>query len=186
MIESDALTPGSTFSYTKTTEGKSNNISDKYVIEAKDYTGGNLNLGEYTVILSYPKRINSAARVYGVTSSGSKVSINYTRIDDTTITFTTTYTTFTIEDNGKTNGYITDSGNASVSFTQDVEGGTVYVDKVSGFNGEISTIYAIPDAGYRVSSVKVNGVEIARDFNGNYQFVLSGGVNVVEVTFVAA
>ena len=186
MIESDALTPGSTFSYTKTTEGKSNNIADRYVIEAKDYTGGNLNLGEYTVILSYPKRINSAARVYGVTSSGSKVSINYTKIDDTTITFTTTYTTFTVEDNGKTNDYITDSGNASVSFTQDVEGGTVYVDKVSGFSGEISTIYAIPDAGYRVSSVKVNGVEIARDFNGNYQFVLSGGVNVVEVTFVAA
>ena len=74
---------------------------------------------------------------------------------------------------------------ASVSFTQDVDGGTVYVDKVSGFAGEIATIYAVPDAGYRVSSVKVNGVEVARDLNGNYQFVLSGGTNVVEVTFVA-
>ena len=185
MIESDALTPGSTFSYTKTDEGGNKNISDRYTISAKDYTGADLNLGEYTVILSYPKRINSAARVYGVTSSGSKVSINYTRIDDTTITFTTTYTTFTVEDNGRTNDYITDSGNASVSFTQDVDGGTVYVDKVSGFAGEIATIYAVPDAGYRVSSVKVNGVEVARDLNGNYQFVLSGGTNVVEVTFVA-
>ena len=35
MIESDALTPGSTFTYTKTSEGNNNNISDKYVISAK-------------------------------------------------------------------------------------------------------------------------------------------------------
>ena len=185
MIESDALTPGSTYSYTITNEGNKNNISDRYVVSAKDYTGNNLDLGEYTVILTYPKKVNSTAKVFGITSSGSKVDINYTRLDDTTIKFKTTYTTFTVEDNGKGNDYVSDSANATVSYTENVEHGKVYVDKVSGFSGEISTIYAIPDAGYRVGSVKVNGVEIARDLNGNYQFILNGGVNVVEVTFVA-
>lgn len=183
MIESDALTPGSTFTYTKTSEGTNNNISDKYVISAKDYTGSELNLGEYSVILTYPKKVNSTVKVYGITNSGEKVALDVTKLDDTTITFKTTYTTFTVEDNGRVNDIVSGEGDASVSFTQDLENGKVYVDKVNGFAGEIATIYAIPNEGYAVSSVKVNGVEISKDSRGNYQFALSGGVNVVEVTF---
>ena len=58
-------------------------------------------------------------------------------------------------------------------------------DKNAGRAGDIVVLYAIPKQGYRIGTVKVNGQEIAYDIYGNYQFVLTRGENVVEVTFVA-
>lgn len=187
MIESDSLNYGTNYTYTKTSESTSGNknISDRYVVTATDYSGKETSLGEFTAYITYDKKVNLTVRVYGVKDDGTKVALDVTKISDTTIKFTTTYSTFTVEDGGVVNDNIAASDNATVSFTQDYEHGTVYVDKVSGIAGEIATVYAIPDSGYRVTSVKVNGVEIARDLNGNYQFQLNYGVNTVEVTFEA-
>lgn len=182
VIESDSLTFGSTYSYTKVDEGTANNISERYTVSIKDYTGAEVN-AEYTAYLSFDKRVNSSVRVYGIDSQGKRVQISATLVDNTTIKFTTTYKEFVVEDNGKPQNSISTSDNATVSFEGTVTGGQVYVDKVSGIAGEVSTIYAIPENGYRVESVTVNGKTIAPDLQGNYQFVLETGVNTVVVTF---
>ena len=182
MIESDALTPFTTYTYTKTSTPKGN-INDRYVINFKDAVGEDTTIGEYTVYLTYAKKINSVAKVFVYNENGVKSSISYERIDDTTIKFTTSATEFSIEDNGKVNSNVSYADNATVSFTSEQEGGTVYVDKVSGLAGDVATIYAIAKDGYKVTSVTVNGKVIALDQYGNYQFVLESGVNQVVVTF---
>ena len=148
-----------------------------------DAVGEDTTIGEYTVYLTYAKKINSVAKVFVYNENGVKSSISYERIDDTTIKFTTSATEFSIEDNGKVNSNVSFADNATVSFTSEQEGGTVYVDKVSGLAGDVATVYAIAKEGYKVTSVTVNGKVIALDQYGNYQFVLESGVNQVVVTF---
>ena len=184
VLESDALTPGATYSYTRSKEGTGKaNISERFTVSAKDFTGSELDLGTYSAYITFDKRVNAAVKAYGISESGQRIEQEVTKIDDTTVKVTTNYKTFVIEDNGRVNESISSDDSATVSFTENVEGGKVYVDKVNGNPGEVATIYAIPNEGYRVASVTVNGNAIAQDLYGNYQFVLEDGTNTVVVTF---
>ena len=184
VLESDALTPGATYSYTRSKEGNSKaNISERFTVSAKDFTGSELDLGTYSAYITFDKKVNAAVKAYGISESGQRIEQEVTKIDDTTVKVTTNYLTFVVEDNGRVNESISSDDSATVSFTETVEGGKVYIDKVNGNPGEVATIYAIPDEGYRVASVTVNGNVIAQDLYGNYQFVLEDGTNTVVVTF---
>ncbi len=188
MISSDSLTPGSTYSYTVNSVKTANeNIADEYEINATDYTGKKLDLKEYTTVITYDKKINNGVKVYGINDKGARVLIkDVTLLDSTTIKIVTTFTKFQIIDNGTVNQGFNTEDNASVKLPTKVAGGKVYVDKASGRSGDTATIYAVANAGYKVESVKVNGVEIVADENGNYAFILQAGENAVEVTFIKA
>ena len=188
FIESSALTAGTSYSYT-VTEGSGNgryNINDVYEVSATSTNGNAVNLGTYRVTISYNKKINSSVRVYEIGENDARTSItNFELLDDSTITFTTSSLKFAIQDQGRSNEDISQSDNATINIAAP-ENGTVYCDKVSGRAGDVAVIYAIPNSGYKVGSVTVNGVAIAMDTYGNYQFVLVQGANEVVVTFVEA
>ena len=92
-IESDALTVGSTYSYTKTSGvlSENTNIDETYSISAKDYTGADVDLGFYTAVISLEKKINSSVQVLGIDSEGNNKALSFTLVDSTTIRVTTDY-----------------------------------------------------------------------------------------------
>lgn len=186
-IESDALTVGSTYSYTKTSGvlSENTNIDETYSISAKDYTGADVDLGVYTAVISLEKKINSSVQVLGIDSEGNNKALSFTLVDSTTIRVTTDYTTIRILDEGGYNNDFVQEDNATITI-KETSNGKVYCDRESGRAGDTGIVYAIADKGYTVDKVVVNGVSIAPDQYGNYLFALSRGENVIEVTFKQA
>ncbi|MDD7616235.1 MAG: S8 family serine peptidase [bacterium] len=184
VIESGALTPGSTYSYEVVQNGGKTNINETYTIHALDYKGNTLNLGNYTAYVSFDRKITGALKVYELRGDQKVECKNYSLLDSTTVRIKTNATSFIIEDSSKKQDSILSEDNATVTLNE-VANGKVYCDKLAGRSGESATIYAIADSGYKVESVKVNGKEISVDAYGNYTFTLAAGANVVEVTFVA-
>lgn len=67
------------------------------------------------------------------------------------------------------------------------QNGTADADKTEAYLGDTVTITAMPDDGYAVKSVSVNGVALTADGNGKYVYTVEGIDNVtVSVTFEAA
>ncbi len=195
-LESAKLGYGSTYSYTRRVDDSSRNISYIYEVSAKDARGNAIDLDEYSAIVSFDRKLNNTFQVYemvedaqGNLVKGSLIANQNTRgvkIDDSTLRITTRATRFLVQDTGSKQTPIFNVQDAEVSYEANPEHGKVYVDKVVGAKGDKATIYAIPDKGYKVGSVTVNGVAIQADANGNYQFTLEKGANVVVVTFVQA
>ena len=196
VLESNKLNYGSTYSYTRKVDDTSRNISYVYEVSAHDARGNAIDLDEYSAIVSFDRKLNNTFQVYemvedaqGKLVKGSLIANQNTRgvkIDDSTLRITTRATRFLIQDTGSKQTPIFNVQDAEVSYEASPEHGKVYVDKVVGAKGDKATIYAIPDKGYKVGSVTVNGVAIQADANGNYQFTLEKGANVVVVTFVQA
>lgn len=63
------------------------------------------------------------------------------------------------------------------------EHGDVLCDIESGKVGDIATLYVKGDFLYSVESVKMNGTDLVAMENGNYQFYLVEGENLVTATF---
>ena len=147
-------------------------------------------------VVSFDRKINPTFQVYEMVDDGNgnlvkgaliaNQNTRGVRVDDSTLRISTRATRFLVQDTGsKTTPYI-NVQNATVTYEASPEHGKVYLDKEVGAEGDRATIYALPDKGYKVGSVTVNGVEIQADENGNYAFVLAKGNNVVVVTFVEA
>lgn len=181
-ISSSVLTPGSTYSYTVTTNSTNKNIDETYEIKALDYKGDALDLGKYTAYVSFDRKITGALKVYELVGDTKVECKSYSLLNPTTVKITTSATKFLIEDSDRKENSIVREDNAKVEIKETVNG-KVYCDKLTGRNGESCTIYAIADEGFTVESVKVNGVEVPLDAYGNYTFTLCSGVNSVEVTF---
>ena len=187
FIEDPDLTGSTNYTYTVTEEAnsKSYNINDVYEVSVTN-SRGEVDIGSFRVTITYDRKINTSVRVYVYDSSNNRTAVdNVELLDDTTISFVTTSKKFSVVDGGRNNDSLDVSPNATVTLPTSLEGGEVYVDKNAGRAGDIVVLYAIPKQGYRIGTVKVNGQEIAYDIYGNYQFVLTRGENVVEVTFVA-
>ena len=188
IVSSDKLTQGSTYSYYKKSlnDALANyNVYDQYEIKAKNYNGVDMDLGEYTAVITYGKKLTNSAKVYALNDKGALVLIkNYSLIDSSTIKVTTSAKTIIVKDSGNPTNDFEYSDNAFVNVNTP-ENGKVYVDKMSGRDGENVTVYAVPDNGFKVQSVVVNGVTIAANSNGSYTFQLQKGDNTVVVTFVA-
>lgn len=187
FIEDPDLTGSTNYTYTVTEEANSGsyNINDVYEVSVTN-SRGEVDIGSFRVTITYDRKINTSVRVYAYDSSNNRTAVdNIELLDDTTISFVTTSKKFSIVDRGRNNDSLDVSSNATVTLPTSVEGGEVYVDKNAGRAGDIVVLYAIPKQGYRIGTVKVNGQQIAYDIYGNYQFVLTSGENVVEVTFVA-
>ena len=189
FIESDLLTVGYNYSYTRANNstGINSNINETYTVSATDYTGASTNLGSYTAYITFDKKVSSGVRVYGIGSNQNEVLISDVSLldDGQTLRIRTSFTQFRVEDNGIYNPPILGGESAGVSVLSS-ENGQVFVDKTSGVSGDRVTVYAIANEGYRVESVKVNGNEINKDQYGNYSFTLVAGENRVEVSFVKA
>lgn len=183
-IESDALTFGSTYSYTKTSGELSENvnINDTYEISAKDHKGENVDLGEFTALISLDKKVNSSVQVLGINENGEKKSLKFTLVDKTTIRVTTDYTKIQILDEGGYNNEFSQEDNATINI-KETNHGKVFSDRTTGRNGDIGIVYAIADEGYTIDKVIINGQVVAPDQYGNYIFILKAGENTVEVTF---
>lgn len=184
FIRSDALTLGSNYTYTVTSNASSDqNINDTFEVNATDYAGKSLNLGTYSAYVTYDRKVNSSVVVYGVNADGSTTRIrDITLLNNTTLIVNTNYTKFIVVDSGLPNESISKEDNATVSVSTPTNG-QVFVDKMSGIAGESIVIYAIPNSGYTVDTVTVNGKSATKDNNGNYQWILEQGENNVVVTF---
>lgn len=186
-IESDALTFGATYSYTKTsgTLSSSVNIDDTYEISAKDYKGASLDLGEYTALICLGKKVNSSVQVLGISDDGSKKALSFELLDSTTIRVRSEYTKIQILDEGGYNNDLSQTDDATVTI-KETSNGKVFSDRTTGRKGDTGVIYAIADKGYEVDKVIINGEVVAPDQYGNYVFALRSGENTVEVTFKAS
>ncbi|MBQ9266584.1 MAG: S8 family serine peptidase [Bacilli bacterium] len=195
-IESSRLGYGSTYSYSRRVNETSRNISYIYEVSAKDARGNAIDLDLYNAVVSFDRKINPTFQVYEMVDDGNgnlvkgaliaNQNTRGVRVDDSTLRISTRATRFLVQDTGsKTTPYI-NVQNATVTYEASPEHGKVYLDKEVGAEGDRATIYALPDKGYKVGSVTVNGLEIQADENGNYAFVLAKGNNVVVVTFVEA
>ena len=187
FIEDPALTGSTNYTYTVTEEANSEsyNINDVYEVSVTN-SRGEVDIGSFRVTITYDRKINASVRVYTYDSSNNRTVVdNVDLLDDTTISFVTTSKKFAIVDRGGNNDSFDITANATVTLPTSVEGGEVYVDKNAGRTGDVVVLYAIPNEGYRIGTVKVNGQDIAYDSYGNYQFILTSGENIVEVTFVA-
>ena len=195
-IESSRLAYGSTYSYTRKVNETSRNISYVYTVEAKDARGNDLDLDEYYALVSFNRKINATFQVYdvvgfnadGTAIKGSLLANQNTRgvrVDDSTLRIKTRSKVFLVQDTGSgQNIPYYNPQDAAVTYQATPAHGKVYVDKEVGAAGDKVTIYALPDEGYVVGSVTVNGEPVTADQFGNYQFTLVTGNNVVEVTFV--
>lgn len=186
-IESETLTFGSTYSYTKTSGELSENvnINDTYEISAKDYKGNELNLSEFTALITLSKKVNSSVQVLGINESGEKKTLNFDLLDSTTIRVTTDFTKIQILDEGGYNNGFVDEDDATI-IIKETNHGKVFSDRTTGRKGDVGIIYAIADKGYVVDKVIVNGQVVAPDQYGNYIYILKTGENIVEVTFKEA
>ncbi len=63
------------------------------------------------------------------------------------------------------------------------EHGTVSVNKVKAYEGDVIEIYPTPETGYSVDEVKVDGEKKDKDKNGKYTFTMKDADAEVEVTF---
>ena len=185
FIEDENLAGNTNYSYTVTQEsGAGYNINETYEVSVTN-SSGSVDLGSFRVTLSFDRKVNASVRVYAYDDEGKRSAINDVEfLDDSTITFITTSNKFTVVDRGGVNNSFEQINNATITVPTNVTGGEVYCDKTCGQAGDVAVIYALPSDGYRIGSVKVNGKDIALDIYGNYQFVLSAGENVIEVTFV--
>ena len=63
------------------------------------------------------------------------------------------------------------------------KGGDILVDVTEGHAGDKVTARVSPNVLYKVESVKVNGVNITANEEGNYEFLLAAGENTIEASF---
>ena len=182
---SSELTPGSKYSYEVTTNASTNgNIDDTYLFEATNYDGSKADLGTFEAIFTYDRKINKTLKVYGIDSKGRKHSLKYEFLDSLTVKVTSSYNKIQLLDAGIVNDSVVNEDNATIKLPT-LENGQIYCDRTSGRAGDVATLYVIPSDGYMVEKVIVNGEELMADISGNYQFILRGGENTVEVIFAA-
>lgn len=184
---SNKLVFASTYSYEEKVINPDINLSKEYTISAKDAYGANLDLGEYEALITFEKPINAnRLKAYAYDESGERTTsgISLTVLDSQTVIVKTRSLKFLIQDTGTIHDETIMKENAYVTINQK-EQGTIYVDKASGKAGDKATIYVVTKDGYEVEKVMVNGVEVSKNSEGNYTFVMQNGNNVVEVTYKA-
>ena len=61
--------------------------------------------------------------------------------------------------------------------------GDILYDIEGGEIGDVVTLYVKPYSFYKIKSVTANGIELTPNYDGNYQFALAEGDNIVEAFF---
>ena len=64
------------------------------------------------------------------------------------------------------------------------KGGEIIVDILEGNAGDKATAHVSPYVLYKIESVTVNGVNLTANEEGNYEFLLVEGENIISATFV--
>lgn len=63
------------------------------------------------------------------------------------------------------------------------KGGEIIVDLTEGHVGDKATAYVSPYVLYKIETVSVNGVNLTANEDGNYEFLLVEGENIITATF---